>query len=56
MQQRIFMERKPQRRANRTAECHLAPVFPPVYAPAGDNDDLDELLATIEAVLDQCAA
>src|SRR5688572_9464222 len=51
MQQRIFATRKPQRRAVRTAECEAMTAFPAVHAPAGAGDDLDELLAAIDAVL-----
>lgn len=51
MQQRIFATRKPQRRAVRAAEHETTSVFPAAHAPAG-GDDLDELLAAIDAVLD----
>ena len=58
MQQRIFSTRKPQRRAVRAAEHEAAPLFPALQARAGgDNDgDVDEVLAAIDAVLDQIAA
>lgn len=51
MQQRIFATRKPERRAVRTAQHDVVSVFPAAQAPAG-GDDLDELLAAIDAVLD----
>ena len=56
MQQRIFAQPKLQRRAARTAEYEATSVIPARQTPAaGPSDDLDELLATIDAVLGQVA-
>lgn len=52
---RIFCERKPQRRTTRPAQDDVASALPRAI-PAGNNDDLDDLLANIDALLAQCAA
>ena len=51
MQQRIFATRKPQRRAVRSAQDEAVSVFPALHVPAAGGDELDELLAAIDAVL-----
>ena len=51
MQQRIFATRKPQRRAVRTAEHEAVSALPALHVPASGGEDLDELLASIDAVL-----
>lgn len=52
---RIFCERNPQRRATRSATAEVASVFPLPRVPAGNDDAVDDLLADIDALLDQCA-
>lgn len=56
MQQRIFSQRKPRTRTQRRDEAQTQPLALPTPAGGSATDGVDELLAAIDALLDQPAA